>query len=245
MTGSHLRLMPEQPEQPAPVIPSDIADLIKTQGRTFVKKLASKHARANSVGLDESDFVSLGNSAMMEVAPGYDKALRTRFTTYLFPFVDGAMKDEIRRRRHERKVGGAVAQAIERDRKQFAVTQSDEFDVLHNTPETTRGQLDDNLSELAARFAGTAVVTARALSRQGTVEGVREAKKHALAVETIPEAVAMMEPVLQQLWQIHYEEGRTLMEYAKAVGIGFSTAKLHHQRFKERLREILTKKGCG
>lgn len=242
MSGSHLRLVPEQA---ARVIPPDIADFIATQGLALVRKLAAKYAGANDLGLKESDFLSLGQSALTEKGPDYDKGHGARFTTYVFPFVDGAMKDEIRRRRREQRVQSFIGRAIEREGRQFAATQSDEFDVLHNAPDTTRTQLDDTLSELAARLAGTAIVTANDLRRRGTVEGIHEANSHTVAVHTIHETVPMMEPVLQKLWQLHYEEEHTLKDYAKAVGISIATAKLYHKKFKDRLREILTEKGCG
>lgn len=242
MNGSHLRLVPEQA---ARAIPGDIAGLIATQGLPLVRRLAAKYAGANDVGVNEGDFLSLGQSMLAEVGPDYDKGHGARFTTYVFPFVDGAMKDAIRRRRHEERMYAGIGRAIERERRQFASTQSDEFNVLHNAADTTRAQLDDTMSELAARLAGTAVVTANDLLRRGTEEGIREAKSHTVAVNTIHEAIPMMEPVLQELWQLHYEEGLTLKDYAKAMGISIATAKNHHKKFKDRLRDILTNKGCG
>jgi RNA polymerase sigma factor (sigma-70 family) len=227
------------------VITDKIAELIATQGLALVRKLAAKHAGANDVGIDASEFLSIGQSAMMEVAPDYDEEHGARFTTYIFPFVDGAMKDEIRRRRHVRKVHGHIARALERETRQFAATQSDRFDVLHNTTQTSRVQLDDNMSELAARLAGTAVVTASDLLHRGTDEGLREAQRDAVAVHTIHDAIPLMEPKLQRLWQMHYQEGLTLKEYAGAVGISLATAKLYHKQFKDRLREILKEKGYG
>jgi RNA polymerase sigma factor (sigma-70 family) len=233
------------PEEVARVIPPKIAELIATQGLALVRKLASKYASANDLGLDASDFLSTGQSVMAEVGPDYDEDHGARFTTYIFPFVNGAMKDEILRRRRIQKVHGKIARDIEREARQFAATQSDRFDVLHNTRETSLAQLDDNMSDLAARLAGTAVVTASALVQRGTHEGLREAQRDALAVRTIHEAIPMMEPKLQKLWQMHYEEMLTLKEYAKAVGVSIATAKLYHQQFKDRLRDILTKNGCG
>jgi RNA polymerase sigma factor (sigma-70 family) len=233
------------PEEVAGVIPPKIAELIATQGLALVRKLATKYASANDVGLDASDFLSIGQSVMARVGPDWDEEHGARFTTYIFPFVDGAMKDEIRRRRHVRKVHGNIARALERETRHFSATQSDRFDVLHNTTETSRVQLDDNMSELAARLAGTAVVTASALLHRGTDEGVREAQRDAVAVHTIHEAIPLMEPKLQRLWQMHYEEGLTLKEYAKAEGVSLATAKLYHKQFKDRLREILIENGYG
>jgi RNA polymerase sigma factor (sigma-70 family) len=242
VTGSHFRLVPEQP--PAD-IPPRIAKLIATQGLELVKNLASKYARANDVGLDKDELLSLGQSVLNEVGPRYDAGYRARFTTYIFPFVDGAMQDLIRRRRHERKVHGAIAHAIQRERRQFAATQSDEFDVLHNTPERTCAQLDDTMSDLAARLAGTAVVTASQLLHRDTPEGLHEARRHEVAVQTFHEAIPLMEPKLQKLWELHYEQGLELKDYAKAVGVSIASAKLYHKKFKDRLREILKEKGYG
>ncbi len=225
------------------LIPHDIAGLMAGQGLKLVHKLAAQYGRGNSVGMDESDFVSLGSSVLAEVGPDYDKEHGARFTTYVFPFVDGAMKDEIRKRRHEQRVHGAIKLGIARERRVFASTQSDDFLVLHNTPEETRAMLDDTMSELAARLAGTAVVTANALLQQGTEDGLHEAREHAAAIDDFPNALAQMEPVLQELWQLHYDEGRTLKQYAKAVGVSLASAKLYHKKFKDRLREILTQQG--
>ena len=239
MSSSHLKLVEEQP---ARVITPEIAELIATKGIALVRKLARELASANDVGVNESDLLSAGQAALVEVAPEFDKALNVRFTTYVYPYVQGAMQDEIRQRSRERRTHRAIRRAVQRERRSFSSTQSDDFDVLHHERSEIFAQVDDTLSELAARLVGTAVATADELLANGTEEERAEAEELGVDVATLKEALPLMPPKLQRLWQLHYREHLKLKDYAKAAGISIATAKLYHKQLRDQLRAIFERK---
>ena len=66
MSSPHLKVVAA--EQLARVITPEIAELVATKGIALVRKLARELAGANDVGVNESDLVSAGPAALMEVA---------------------------------------------------------------------------------------------------------------------------------------------------------------------------------
>jgi RNA polymerase sigma factor (sigma-70 family) len=234
-----------QAAQAPRVIPEAIAKLIASKGMAVVAKLAAELAGANDVGLDQRELLSIGQARLNEVGPWWDKTTGTRFTTYIYPFIKGAMKDEIRQRGRVQRTHHAIMREVERAQREFSATQSDEFDILHNTAQESQSQLDGNLSGLAGRLVGTAVAKAEELLHQGTEEERVEALHHEGLAKTIREAVSQMKPALQRLWQQHYREGVKLEDYAKAEGVCLATAKNYHKRFRDKLEVILEAKGYG
>jgi DNA-directed RNA polymerase specialized sigma subunit len=216
-----------------------IGELVATKGVAVVRTLAKKFAGRNDLGLDEADFISLGQQILVEVAPEYDELKPVQFTTYIFPYINGAMQDALRRKRNERSVQGFIEQEVARDARQFASRQSDDFEIVFDTPEVARGRCDATLSELAVTLSITAAAATVRLSRQGTEDHLGELDAHGLLVETVARTVASLAPPLQRLWVVHYVEGQALKAYAVGEGISDATAGRYHATLKEKLRDAL------
>jgi RNA polymerase sigma factor (sigma-70 family) len=220
-----------------------IEELVATKGVAVVRKLAKKFAARNDLGLDEDDFISLGQQTLVEVAPEYDELQPVQFTTYIFPYVNGAMQDALRRKQTELSVQGLIEDEVGRDARRFASRQSDDFEVVFDTPEVARGRCDDTLSDLAVTLAISAAAATVRLMRRGTEDHLGELDAHGLLVETVARTVGTLAPPLQRLWQAHYVDGHTLKEYAAAEGISDATAGRYHATLKEKLREALLDAG--
>jgi RNA polymerase sigma factor (sigma-70 family) len=223
-----------------------VRELLATKGVSLVRKLAREFAARSGVGLDESDFVSLGNSKLMEVGPAYDDARRdhpVKITTYLYPYVKGAMQDAVRQRKRELGVEGVIAQEITRESRRFRAVQSDEFDVAWDPAEVNRERFDATLSEGARRLAVRAAATAIRMKQRGTEEHLGELDEHRLVVEIVERTIAGLPPALQRLWQVHYVEDRTLAAYAAEQGISDATAERYHKRLREAVEQALFGKG--
>lgn len=240
MTAPALRSVPGGRVDPP--IPPETQRLMATNGLRVVRKLAREFATATDCGLVEEDFLSLGQSVMARVAGAYDSTTKTLFTTYIFPYVKGAMRDAVRRRRLELGTQGLVAEAIAHEQRRFSSMRSDEFDVLHNTVEETGRALDRDLSDLAASLAGSAVATACEAMRRGTEDHLAEVQSLALAGHTIERRLADT-PHLRRLWEVYYCEERPLKECCALMGISNATVGRYHAELKEIVRAALAERG--
>lgn len=220
-----------------------LEELIVTKGVPVVRKLAKQFAASNDVGYDESDFMSLGQVALMHVAKGYEEVRAVQFTTYIFPHVRGAMQDAVRRKRREITVYGLIAREIECETRRFSSHQSDEFEILFDPVETIRARLHANLSDLAVAQVVRVVAAALRLMRLGTEDHLGELQEHALVTDIITRTIETMPARLKNLWQIHYIEDRPLKEYAAAEGLSDATAGRDHKTLRDLLKEALLAQG--
>lgn len=214
-------------------------ELVTTEGLAVVRKHARQFAARNGVGLDESDFVSLGNEVLVEVAPGYEPERGYKFSTYVTPYVKGAMVDAIRRQHFELSVQETIGQAIDREARRFSSRQPDDFEVVFDSVEINQARYDANLSDGAVSLAMSAAAAAIRLMRRGTEDHVGALDEHRFVAELVSRTVAEMSAPIQRLWEVCYVEERPLREYVAAMGISDATAGRYHKELKERLRAVL------
>jgi DNA-directed RNA polymerase specialized sigma subunit len=147
-----------------------LQDLIVTQGLPLVDRLARKYARRTNIGFDVSDFFDTGQAVLVEVAPAYDAREPVKFTTYLYPYVNGAMQDAVRRKQFEMSALELIGAEVDREARRYASTRSDEFEVVFDSPEVCLAHLGADLSEMALGLAAEAAAATIRLMRQGTEE---------------------------------------------------------------------------
>jgi RNA polymerase sigma factor (sigma-70 family) len=217
----------------------EIARLVTTKGLAIVHKFAKQFASASNVGIDVSDFVDLGTEALMEVAPEYDLAHKAQFTTYVTPYVKGAMQDAVRRKRLELAVKDHIGQAIDREARRFSSVQPDDFEIVFDSQEVNARRYDASLSDLALALAAKAAGTVVRLLRRGTEDDLGDLEEHRVVAGVISRTVAKLPEVLQRLWDAHYVDEQPLKEWAEAEGISDATAGRHHRALKDALREVL------
>jgi rRNA-processing protein FCF1 len=66
---------------------------------------------------------------------------------------------------------------------------------------------------------------------------------HAVACSTVHEQIEAMEPALQQLWQEHYKDDKTLTQLAEETGVPVITMRRRKERFEEQLFDALYARG--
>lgn len=224
---------------------AEVGELIATKGLAVVRKLARQFAASNDVGLDVDDFMSLGQATLVEVAPAFQDLRNVRFTTYIFPYVRGAMQDAVRRKVHEISVQSLIDHAVERETRRFSAHQSDEFDILFDPTEQIQTRLDANLSDLAIGHVTRAAAAALRLMQQGTEDHLGELQEYALVADIIQRTVARLPARLQRLWQLHYVEDRPLKDFVTEAAISEATAGRDHKALREALEGALRAAGIA
>jgi RNA polymerase sigma factor (sigma-70 family) len=226
---------------------ANLQELIVTKGLPLVQRLAKRHERRNNVGLDESELFSLGQSKLVEVAPEYNPTPLTgpvKFTTYVFPYVNGAMQDAIRRKHFELNALELLWLAVDCASRRYSSLISDEVDgVAFEPPEVCAEHLHTDLSEMTLEHIATMAGAYLRRMQQGTEEHLGELDEYRLLAGVVARKVAELPAPVQRLWETHYVEERPLKEYAKEEGISEATAGRYHRELKDTLRPLLTPKG--
>ena len=88
----------------------------------------AKHFRPDGVLISYEDLISVGNLAVLTTLPKYDASLGNKVTTYLYPRIKNAMRDEIRKfdilSRSERREGTTVRKIYRRGANDFLTEDS-------------------------------------------------------------------------------------------------------------------------
>jgi RNA polymerase sigma factor (sigma-70 family) len=223
-------------EVPATLTPA-VQELVEKKGMALVRKRAAELWHPNAANVTVADLISSGKIALYRVAPGFEDARGVLFTTYVFPYIDGAMRDALR----SEKQKSCVARAITSEAQRWSSTQTDRFDIFHNTREETRSALHLKAQELASRLVAT--VGAEASRLQGSEEDMAERHDHALACSTMHGKIRTMEPEMQQLWREHYTDDKTLTQIADETGVPVITMRRRKERFEEAVFGALYARG--
>lgn len=209
-----------------PLLPA-LQERVEKKGMALVHKRAAELWHPNAANVTAADLISAGKIALYRVASGFDDARGVLFTTYVFPYVDGAMRDALRAEKQK----SCVARAITCEAQRWSSTQTDQFDIFYNTKEETRSALHEKARQLASCLVAT--VGAEASRLQGSEEDMAARHDHARACSTMHRAIAGMEPELQQIWREHYTEDKTLTQIAAEAGIPMITMRRRKERFDE------------
>ncbi len=211
---------------PAALAPA-LRERVEKKGMALVHKRAADLWHPNAANVTAADLISAGKIALYRVAPGFDDARGVLFTTYVFPYIDGAMRDALRSERQR----SCVARAITSEAQRWSSTQTDQFDIFYNTKEETRSALHEKARQLASCLVAT--VGAEASRLQGSEEDMAARHDHARACGAMHRTIGAMEPELQQIWQEHYSEDKTLTQIAAETGVPMITMRRRKERFEE------------
>jgi RNA polymerase sigma factor (sigma-70 family) len=222
--------------EPPAVLPH-ISQEMLNKGLALVRSRAAALWHPNAANVTFEDLVSIGQVVLYERAPAFDKARRARFTTYLFPYIDGAMRSALR----EEKKESRIERAITREAQRWSSTLTDQFDIFYNTREETRGSFHKKAQQLASCLVVTVAVEAS--RRQGSEHDTAELHDHAVACSTMHQKIAAMEPEQQELWREHYVEDKTLVQIAKETGVSENTMRRRKERFDDEVFEALYERG--
>jgi RNA polymerase sigma factor (sigma-70 family) len=214
-----------------------VRDMMEKKGMPLVYKRATELWHPNAASVTHADLISAGKIALYRTAPGFDDARGVLFTTYVFPYIDGAMRDALR----TEKQTSCVARAITSEARRWSSTQTDRFDVFYNTKEETRSALHEKARQLASCLVAT--IGAEASRLQGSEEDMAERHDHALACSTMRGKIKAMAPEMQRLWQEHYTEDKTLTQIAEETGVPVITMRRRKERFEEEVFGALYARG--
>lgn len=223
-------------EVPVTLTPA-LQELVEKKGMALVRKRAAELWHPNAANVTMSDLISCGKIALYRVAGGFEDGRGVLFTTYVFPYIEGAMRDALRAEKQK----SCVARAITSEAQRWASTQTDRFDIFHNTREETRGAFHVKARELASRLVAT--VSAEASRLQGSEDDMAERHEHALACSTMHGKIQTMEPAMQQLWREHYTEEKTLTQMADESGVPLIAMRRRKEKFEDALFEALYARG--
>ena len=159
------------------------------------------------------------------------------FTTYVFPYIDGAMRDALRAEKKKSR----VAHAITSEAQRWSSAQTDRFDIFHNTKEETRSALHEKARQLASCLVATVVAEASRL--QGGEEEMAERHDHQRACQAMHGTIAGMGAEMQQIWHEHYAGEKTLTQIAEESGVPMITMRRRKERFEEEVFGALYARG--
>lgn len=214
-----------------------LRELLEKKGIPLVNRQATKLWHPNTANVTHADLISAGKIALYRIAPGFDDARGVLFTTYVFPYVDGAIRDAFRVEKNK----SCVARAITREAQRWSSTQPDQFDIFHNTNEESRSALHEKARELASCLVAT--VGAEAARLQGSEEDMAERQAHALACSTMQGKIEAMDLDMQRLWQDHYTGDKTLTQIAEETGVPVITMRRRKKRFEQEVFGALYARG--
>jgi RNA polymerase sigma factor (sigma-70 family) len=214
----------------------ELKRLIATKGRAIVVANARELCRGNDGVCDE--LMSLGFEVLTTRAPSFDPTQGVRFSTYVYPYVRGAMLDALRRQQRET----SIRRSITREVRRFGATTEEQFDALSDPDDKTLTELETYAQCLAA--ATFAALTAEAML-EGTEQARIERRNHAAAVAAVQDVVTKMSDVDQRIYDLYYcsEPKMTLKQVGDALGVSLISARRYHQAFLERLQRMLSERG--
>ena len=222
--------------EPGAVRPDIPVELLK-KGLALVRARAAARWHPNAANLTEAELVSIGTVVLYERGPAFAEARGVQFTTYLFPYVDGAMLSALRDAKQESR----LERAIVREAQAWSSTLTDQFDIFYNTREETRESLHEKARALASRLVTT--VVAEASRDRGSEQHAAELQAHAVACATMHQTIGAMDRELQQLWSEHYQAEKTLVQIAKETGVPEIMMRRRKQRFEDEVFEALYARG--
>jgi hypothetical protein len=191
------------------------------------------------LGLDESEFLSAAQVALFDREPKWDHTLGVPFIAYVYPYVVGAARHLVRRRRRELGLAGLIAEGLHALSAGAVDSEHvDEQGAAHDP------SLDASWLELplgAVRYAGAEIAAISARHRSGTEEHLAELDHAARAKAVIAACIHNLPRSLRKLWQWCFVKDGTLIGYARSEGIGKTTAYTRRERLllymAARLRE--------
>jgi RNA polymerase sigma factor (sigma-70 family) len=223
-------------ELPGGELRPEIKRQVLTKGRAIVLSNAQELSGGSGVWFQE--LSALGFKVLVERARSFGPSHGVRFSTYVYPYIRGAMIDALRQEKRETSVRRSIALEVRR----FGATNEEEFDGLFDPDDKTVTELETYAQRLAA--ATFAAVTAEVVRSQ-TEEGRIERGSHAAAVRAVRTAVGKMSEVDRRIYELYYcaEPKKTLEEVGKELGVSVITARRYHQAFQDRLRAMLSERG--
>jgi RNA polymerase sigma factor (sigma-70 family) len=223
-------------ELPGAELRPEIKRQVLSKGRAIVLSNAQELSGGSDGWYQE--LTALGLKVLVERARSYEPSHGVRFSTYVYPYIRGAMIDALRQEQRETSVRRSIALSVRR----FGATNEEEFDALFDPDDKTVSELETYAQRMAA--ATFAAVTAEVVRSQ-TEEGRIERGSHAAAVRAVRTAVGKMSEVDQRIYELYYcaEPKRSLEEVGKELGVSVITARRYHQAFQDRLRALLSERG--
>lgn len=215
------------------------------QGQGLVYSLASKIHRTLPVRIELEDLVAYGELGLAEAARDFDPACGTKFTTFAYYRVRGAIYDGMskmswtsraryRRLRYEQMANATLAEAAGApttdlsSESQWLGDLSERLAIvfLNTQGEDGRGIRDSSIEDPGAA-APTAIAASREISQK-----LRD------LIDTLPH-------VERRLIKETYFEGRTLQEAADRIGISKSWASRMHAKILDTLGRKLRQMGAS
>lgn len=223
-----------EPREPVVLLPLEIQNRVETKGKALVLKLARELATDEGLRLR---MVTEGTIAMMAVAARYDRAL-SQFTTFLYPYVRGAMIDL---RDQERKVS-RLERAIKHEARRVQATMSDQFEIFYDDEATTA----HNLGTCAQRLASMLVSGVVAHVKQaGTEDDLGEREQHRIVMDTVEAILPKLPETKRRVWTLYHEENKTLAQVAAELGISVISARRYQEEVADVLYTAVHARGVG
>lgn len=167
-------------------------------------------------------------------ATRYDRErFDTRFTSYVMPFITGAVHDVLLAERRRASEAAALSLGA---REQLAET-TDRFEVIWDPVDVNRARLLHAARHIvAAQWAGFG----SAASNEELLVG---AETRARARRVLLAALADLGPDERFVYEGHYVRGETFVAMAVEKGVATRTLRRHHDALLDRLGELFRREG--
>jgi RNA polymerase sigma factor for flagellar operon FliA len=216
------------------------------KGQPLVHSLAAKIFRGIPVRVDLNDLIAYGEVGLAEAARDFDPDQGTRFTTFAYYRVRGAIYDGLskmswtsraryKKIRYQQMANAALGQDSE---------ARGDSNSVHNEAKWLR--------EVTEKLAVVYLVTRGEKGggiRDSSIEDPQAAAPtivaHREISQKLRELVDSLPAVEQRLIRTIYFEGATLQEAANRVGLSKSWASRLHSRILEKLSRLLRKMGAA
>ena len=198
----------------------------------LVEGLAGKvHSHVPRVRLD--DLVGYGMEGLVRASRSYNPTRGTRFSTYAYYRINGAIFDGIREM-------GWLSPAAWRELKgREAVNEYMSQQSLHGSREEQAGQLADALTGMATIF-----LTMDAASVEEVSNGRPDPEELAARADELKQvrrAMKLLDEKERRLLEAYYFEGKSMTEAGRSLGLSPSWSSRLHARGVGRLRRFLSR----
>jgi len=236
----------ESPPEPVPQRPPDVAELV-AEGQGLVRSLALQVFRGLPFRMDLDDLIAYGQLGLTEAAQKYDPRSDTRFTTFAYYRIRGAIYDGVS------KMNWTSRARIRRMRFQ---RMADDVLENENRPAAEDGRGDAVAADAAwlgrvtERLAVVYLATEDDDSAGGTLADAADPAEPPSKVvasrelqQTLRVLVGELAPEARRLINSIYFEGFTLTEAAQRFGISKSWASRLHAKSLDQLAKSLRRLG--
>lgn len=199
----------------------------------LVRARVAAHARYARPEQRE-ELLAHGYAGAVDAASRFNPALKVRFTSYAYTFIDGAILDALRWERKHRRLHRAASWAA----RSFVSETSDRFDVAWDDEATNRGRLADYARRLVKSMVLGVVEAGDTLD-----DAAADVEDRRRAIEIVRGVYAALGDEERLLYALRYVERLSMHAVAAGLGVSVSTARRRLDALLDRMSAALLEGG--